>query len=59
MIDGAVVSCTVTVNEVVDVLPWPSVAVTVTRVVPNGKIVPDGIEVVIVTGPTASVAEGE
>ena len=53
---GAVVSCTLTVNELVDALPWPSVAVTVTVVVPIANVEPDAFEYVIVTGPTASVA---
>ena len=56
MIVGAVVSCTLTVNEEVELLPWPSVAVTVTVVVPMAKVEPDAFEYVKVIGPTASVA---
>ena len=56
---GAVVSSTVTVNDPVAMLPWPSVAVTLTVVTPRAKVVLEAIEVVIVTGPTASVAVGE
>ena len=38
------VSCTVTVNDVVEMLPYPSFAVTVTVVVPNPNVVPDAFE---------------
>ena len=55
---GAVVSRTVTVKLAVWTLPWPSVAVTFTVVVPIAKVVFEAIEVVTVTGPTASVAVG-
>ena len=56
VITGAVRSCTVTANVAVDVLPAPSLAVTVTVVVPNGSTVPTDFEKVSVTGPTASDA---
>jgi hypothetical protein len=39
---GAVVSCTVTVNEFDPVFPWESVAVQVTEVVPNANVEPEG-----------------
>ena len=37
-------SCTVTVNVAEEWLPAPSVAVTVTEVVPNGSTVPTDFE---------------
>ena len=55
---GAVVSRTVTVNVFVATFPWPSVAVTVTFVVPIANCEFEAIDSVIVTGPTASVAVG-
>ena len=50
------VSCTVTVNDEVELLPWPSVAVTSTVVEPIAKVEPEAAEYVSVTGPAASVA---
>lgn len=47
---------TLTVNVLTVLLPAPSVAVTITVVVPTAKVEPDALEYVIVTGPTASVA---
>ena len=44
VIVGGVVSCTLTVNVFVVALPCASVAVTVTVVMPNPKIVPDACE---------------
>ena len=44
VITGGVVSCTSTVKVAVEVLPAPSFAVTVTEVVPNGRIVPADFE---------------
>ena len=41
---GAVVSRTVTVNVFVELLPAPSVAVTVTVVAPIANIVPEACE---------------
>ena len=58
VIAGGVVSRTVTVKVFEDVFPAPSVAVTVTAVVPIAKVDPDGIEYATVTGPTASVTVG-
>ena len=53
---GGVVSRTLTVNVFDELAPAPSVAGTMTVVVPSGKSEPDGIEKINVTGPTASVA---
>ena len=55
---GAVVSRTVTLKVFVATLRCPSVAVTVTVVVPSANVEFEAIDVVIVTGPTASVAVG-
>ncbi len=55
---GAVVSRTVTVNVFVETLPFTSVAVTVTVVVPIAKVEFDGIDTVTDATPTASVAVG-
>ena len=41
VIAGGVVSTTVTVKVCLEVFPAPSVAVTVTMVVPNGEVEPD------------------
>ncbi len=41
---GAVVSCTVTVNDPDELLPAASVAVQVTVVVPSGNVLPDAGE---------------
>ena len=41
LITGGCVSCTVTVNEQLAVLPDPSVAVQLTVVVPLAKLVPE------------------
>src|SRR5438132_5306082 len=41
---GAVVSATVTLNEAEELLPWESVALQLTDVVPNEKIVPEAGE---------------
>ena len=49
---------TVTVNELVPVLPTLSVAVTVTGVAPIGKVEPDGMELVVGALPlTTSTAD--
>ena len=56
VITGGVVSCTKTVNVAVDVFPAASFAVTVTVVVPNGRIVPALFEKVSEVTPTTSVA---
>src|SRR5580765_4305958 len=40
--EGAVVSCTITVNDAVATFPARSLAVHVTVVVPRGNVVPDG-----------------
>ena len=55
---GAVVSFTVTVNVFDEWLPAPSVAVTVTVVVPIANVAPEAFEKLNVIGPTASVAVG-
>ena len=57
--DGGVVSCTVTLNVFVAVLPWVSVAVTVTVVVPIANVEPEAIDTETVGVPVASVALGE
>ena len=56
VIVGGVVSTTVTVKLWLEEFPAPSVAVTVTTVVPKPNVEPDACEYAIVTGPTASVA---
>ena len=56
VITGACVSFTVTVKVQVDVLPWASVAVAVTVVVPTGKNDPLVGDVVTVTPGQLSVA---
>src|SRR5205085_1365190 len=53
---GFSVSLTVTVNEPVVVLPWPSVAVTFTVVVPFGKVLPEGMLVLTLAVPQLSLA---
>src|SRR5204863_355545 len=56
---GAVVSCTVTLNVPVAVLPWASVAEQVTVVVPRSNVDPDAGEHDGVIAPsTMSVAVG-
>src|SRR5262245_7479814 len=57
MIDGGVVSTTVTVKEPVAMLPWPSSAEQLTVVVPSGKLAPEAGLQTTVRGPTqASMA---
>ena len=53
---GAVVASTVTVKVAVPALFAASLAVTVTVVMPNGKVVPLAFEYVRPVTPTASVA---
>ena len=48
-----------TVKVRLELLPWPSVAVTVTSVAPMANVEPDAIVTVIVGVPVASVADGE
>src|SRR5262245_935829 len=55
LITGGVLSITVTVCVAVVKLPAPSVAFHVTVVFPTGKVLPDGVRV-MVTGPQLSVA---
>jgi hypothetical protein len=58
-ITGGVVSCTVTLNEAFDVLPFPSPAEQLTAVVPMGKVEPEEGEHPTGRGPvTASCAVG-
>jgi len=40
LITGGVLSCTVTLNVQVEILPWVSLNVYVTAVVPTGKVAP-------------------
>jgi len=55
---GGVVSCTVTVNDAEAVLPWLSVAVQVTVVVPTGNVDPEaGLQAGVVDPYTRSVAD--
>ena len=55
---GAVVSATVTVNDPEPVLPWASVAVQLTVVVPRGKVEPlGGVQLTVRTPSMLSVAE--
>jgi hypothetical protein len=57
--EGAVVSCTVTLNELCDALPNLSVAVQVTVVTPSANVLPDaGLQETAAVPPTASVAVG-
>jgi hypothetical protein len=57
VITGARVSPTVTVNEVVPLLPCASVAVHPTVVVPNGKVAPlAGVQLTATLPSTVSVA---
>ena len=58
VITGPVLSCTVTLNEQVDVFPSASVAVYVTGVVPRLKTVPGFFVVVNVTAVQLSDAVG-
>jgi len=52
--------CTVTVNEALPVLPWESVAVHVTVVVPRGNVLPEAGEQLGVSEPeTRSLADAE
>src|SRR5436309_665885 len=55
--DGGVVSTTVTLKLSTVALPAPSVAVTVTVVVPSTNVVPGACEYAIDTAETASVAD--
>jgi hypothetical protein len=58
--DGFVVSCTVTLNEALPVLPEPSVAEHVTFVVPTAKVSPEDGEQPGVSDPeTVSLADAE
>ena len=55
---GGVVSCTVTLNELLPVFPAPSVAVHLTAVVPTGNVPPEpGRQVGVRLPLTASVAD--
>ena len=57
--NGAVVSCTLTLNEAVESLPFPSLVVHCTTVVPIGKVEPEAGEQPIGRAPvTASVDVG-
>ena len=56
VITGGVASCTVTVNVLV-AMPFVSVAVTVTVVMPSGNVEPEAGVFVVVTAPLESVAE--
>jgi len=55
---GGVKSCTVTVNDAEAVLPWLSVAVQVTLVVPTGNVDPEaGLQSGVIEPSTRSVAD--
>jgi hypothetical protein len=55
---GAVVSCTVTLNDFEALFSAASVAVQVTSVVPNGNVVPEScVHVIVGDGSLSSVAE--
>ena len=57
---GACVSCTVTVNEHVDVLFEASVAVQLTVVAPTGKVEPEtGEQTTVVPGQLSEVVGAE
>jgi hypothetical protein len=57
VIAGAVVSCTVTWNDLDDPFPAASLALQVTVVVPSPKVEPDAGEQLKLVTPTASLAE--
>ena len=60
MIVGGVVSRTVTVNGLLDVLPALSVALHVTVVAPRANVLPDaGVQDTDVAPSTSSVAVGD
>ena len=57
---GGLVSCTVTVNESLPVLPWPSVAWQETLVVPSGSVLPEaGEQLAEMVPSTMSLADAE
>jgi hypothetical protein len=60
VIDGAVTSCTVTLNVHWALFPLASVAVQVTCVVPSGKILPEaGLQTTVGDASQSSPADGE
>jgi len=57
VITGGVVSCTVTVKDLLDWLACESVAVHVTVVVPRAKVEPDaGVQLGVIAVPVESTA---